>query len=1153
MGCNVENQENQEKIQTKNQRQEHALLENGEILEFNPSDEKIEVIVKYVGDLLPVSQELNLDVELLDRNYAIIQVPITNLEKLSNYPSIIYVEVPQDVTLVQSLYNDDVCINNEVGVTKDLTGKGVLIAVIDSGIDYTHPDFRHDDGLTRIEAIWDQGLSSGQPPQGFLEGTLFTKLQINEALESGESLGHVDTEGHGTAVAGVACGNGRVSNGVIKGIAPESHILVVKLSAKGVGVAKTTDIMRALKFSYDYAIKVGKPLVVNLSFGTSNGVRSGETLFETYINEVAESYISNIVCATGNEGNASHHYSNQLTNGEKVDVEFSIQGGVSNFNLILFKRFIDDMSMEIISPTGAVSNRIKLINKREVVRLDDYVVFINAGSPRPYTIETGVYIEFQNISEFINDEIWTVRVYADNVLDGKIDMWLPIYELVGRKSFFFESSLETTLTIPSTVKNVISVAGYNQENQAIVGFSGRGNTINNGKKPDLAAPSVDIVSTSIYGGYDTFTGTSFAAPMVSGIAALLLEWGIVRRNDLQLYGQRLKAYLIKGATRSDITNHPNIELGYGTVCLENTIKLLKEDGSGIIGGERVSNLTNMTNLFGKNNITDENYIEFIVEYDQDIIDEIKQTDYATIGAIINENIMVVSIKSENFYEATSELFGSYRREPSTLFSLSGISALNAAGILTVQNNEPLQLTGSGVLVGIVDTGIDYRNPSFINDLGESRIYSVWDQTKDGNKPNGFTFGREITNREINKALNNGVVGLTRDENGHGTFLASTIGGSKISETQMGVAPNSEFVVVKLKQSKDITKTINFVDTNVQDIYQSTDIIQGIEYLVRKAKEANKPLALCIGLASNTGAHDGTTFLEKYLERLSLENEVFVCSSVGNEALNRRHSRVELLEGESKQIALEVGTEQSVCVDIWLKYYEEVEIVVITPNGTQTTIVPINESFVKTKVFTDQTSKIYITYDRFFNAESNNVVRIGLVTPQVGAWVIQIKGTKVIDGILDIWLPTGDMASQDTFIINSITDNTATIPSTADNICSVCGYNHRNNSAYAQSGRGGLKSKNVVPTLVAPSVDVLGAYPLYTDFMTGTSVGTAIVGGCGALLLEWGVVQGNLKRLNTSVIKNILIKGCVRSDINEYPNNEQGFGILNLENSFGELQ
>ncbi len=1150
MGCNVEIRENQE---NQNQRQEHALLENGEILEFNPSEEKIEVIVKYVGDLLPVSQELNLDVELLDRNYAIIQVPITNLQKLSNYPSIIYVEVPQDVTLVQSLYNSDVCINSEVGVTKDLTGRGVIVAVIDSGIDYTHPDFRNEDGTTRIEAIWDQGLNTGQPPTGFLEGTLFSKLQINEALESGVSLGHEDTEGHGTAVAGVACGNGRASNGEIVGIAPQSHILVIKLSSKGVGVAKTTDIMRALKFSYDFAIKVGKPLVVNLSFGTSNGVRSGETLFETYINEVAESYISNIVVAMGNEGNTGHHYTNQLSNGDRIDVQFSIQGGVSNFDLIVFKRFIDDMSMEIISPTGAVSERMRLINTRDIIRLDDYLLFINAGSPRPYTIETGIYIEIQNIGEFVNDELWTIRIYGENIIDGKIDMWLPIYELVGRKSFFFESALETTLTIPATVKNVISVAGYNQIDQSIVGFSGRGNTINNIAKPDVSAPSVDIMSTSIYGGYDTFTGTSFAAPIVSGIAALLLEWGVVRRNDLQLYGQRLKAYLIKGATRSDMTKHPNIELGYGTVCLENTIKLLKEDGNSAIGGNRVSNLTSMANLFGKNNITDENYIEFIVDYDDDLLEEIKKTDYASVGAIISDDLMVVSVQYENYYKAISELFASYRQETSSLFSLCGVSALNAAGILPVQNDEPLQLTGNGVLVGIVDTGIDYRNPSFINDLGESRIYSIWDQTKDGNKPKGFNFGREITNRELNQALENDVFGITRDENGHGTFLASTIGGSKISETQIGVAPNAEFVVVKLKQSKDVTKTINFVDTNVQDIFQSTDIIQGIEYLVRKAKEVKKPLAICLGLASNTGAHDGTTFVEKYLERLSLENDIFVCSAVGNEAISRRHAQVELMEGETKEIVLEVGTTQTVCIDVWLKYYEEVELVVITPNGSQTTIIPINESFVKTKVFTDQNSKIYISYDRFFNAESNNVIKIGLVTPEVGAWIIQVKGVTVVEGVLDIWLPTGDMVAQETFIINSVTDNTATIPGTAENICAVGGYNHRNGSDYVQSGRGGVTNKNIVPTFVAPSVDVLGAYPLYTDVMTGTSVGSAIVGGCGALLLEWGVVQGNLKRLNTTVIKNIIIKGCVRSDIDKYPNNIQGFGILNLENAFKELQ
>ncbi len=1124
-------------------------LDNGEIAEIDLEKEKIEVIVKYVGTLEVVEGELNVDVEYLDKNYAILQVPIGNIDKLSDYQNIIYIELPQDVALMQSLYNDDICINSEVGVSKDLKGRGVLISIIDSGIDYKHLDFINENGTTRIEAIWDQGISLGAPPLGFLQGTLFTRESINEALTMDKNLGHFDSAGHGTAVAGVCCGNGRESNGKIVGIAPESDILVVKLSSKGVGVAKTTDIMRAIKFSYDYAIRLSQPLVINLSFGTSNGVRSGETLFETYINEVAESYVSNIVVAMGNEGNTGHHYHNTISEGQVVDVEFSIQGGVTNFNLIVFKRFIDDMSMQIIAPTGNATDIFKLTNTRELLRVGDYLLFVNAGSPLPYTIETGVFIGFQNTGTIYGDETWIVRIFGESILDGKIDMWLPIYELVGKRSFFLEASLDTTLTIPATVHNVISVAGYNQENDSVVGFSGRGNTITGGVKPDVASPSVNIVTTKSGGGYDNYTGTSFAAPIVSGITALLLEWGVVRRNDRHLYGQRLKAYLQKGARRpEEIMDYPNIEIGYGIVCLDQTLDLLRNDNR----LKRGSLMGNLQNIFNNNPSADEGYVDFIVEYTDEILDLINKIDYIVVNKIINDELIIISVKVEKYSEVINELFLPYKREASQLFSLCGTSALLASGILEVQNNPPLELTGSGVLVGIVDTGIDYTNMSFINDIGESRILSMWDQSQDGMSPKGYNFGRELTNEDFNRALENGVYNLTRDENGHGTFLASVIAGSKVNEANIGVAPNAELVVVKLKQAKEVSKVLNFVSSEVTDVYQSTDIIQGIQYLFEKAKELNRPMAICIGLATNTGGHDGRTFIERYLEALCYEYRGFISCAVGNEGLNRRHGEIKLREGETKAFLFEVGEDKKVCVDIWLKYYEEIEIVITTPNGASTTIIPINEDFIKTKKFTDQESEIYIIYDRFFNAGTSNAIRVGLVTPESGTWTFEIKGIKIINGELNIWMPTGNMLSEDTYILNAEIENTATIPSSTDGICSVGGYNHRNNSFYSQSGRGGAAYPGNVPVIASPSVEVLGSYPFYQDTMTGTSVGAAIVAGCGALLLEWGVVQGNLPKINTEVIKNILIKGAIRDEDVEYPNVSTGFGKLNLINSFEDL-
>lgn len=1133
---------------------EIVYLDNGELSEIDDTQETIEVIVKYVSDLDNISSELGLKVELLDRNYAIIQVPISNVELLINYQNIIYVELPQDVAPLQNLYSIDICKDEQFGISKDLTGEGVLVSIIDSGIDYTHQDFINDDGTTRIEAIWDQSINTGTKPEGFLEGTLFTKEQINQALSSGEPLEHIDNNGHGTAVAGVCCGNGRESMGAVVGVAPKSDILVVKLSSKGVGVAKTTDIMRAIKFSYDYAIGINKPIVINLSFGTSNGVRSGETLFETYINEVAESYMSNIVVAMGNEGNTGRHYSNKLETGESVIVEFNIQSGITTFNLIVFKRFIDDISMEIISPTGETTGIFNLTNTREVINVDDYIIFINAGSPRPYTVETGIYIAFQNLGDIRDNELWHILLFGENIINGSIDMWLPIYELVGQNSFFFEAALETTLTIPATVKNVISVAGYNQESNSIVGFSGRGNTINNGLKPDIASPSVEIITTKSGGGYDAYTGTSFAAPIVTGIVALLLEWGIVDKNDQQLYGQRLKAYLQKGARRpEEFMGYPNIEIGYGLVCLDNTLDLLRDENRDVTYSRMGNLFANILEATDEENvILSENYIDFIAEYDEKLIESINQSGYAYISKIIQDKYIIMSVRADMYNDAVMNLFISYKRETSSLFSLCGVGALNASGIVEVQNNEPLQLTGRNVLIGIVDTGIDYTNASFIDDIGETRIVSIWDQTQEGTRPLDFTYGREITRDEINQALNDGVVDLTTDEKGHGTFLASTIGGSKVSEVNFGVATNCEIVAVKLKPAKSIQKLANFVSDDVDDIYQSTDVLQGIDYLVRKAELENKPIAICIGLSTNSGAHDSTTFIERYLQQICLSKEIFVSCAVGDEVLKRRHAEISIMENESTNFIFEVGNDNRICVDVWIKYFEEIEIIITTPNGAKTSIIPINQSFTRTKIFTDQNSEIYIIYDRFLNAGSKNFIRIGLITPESGTWSIEIKGINIIDGDVNIWLPTGNMISDETYIINASIENTATIPSSTDGICSVGGYNHRNNSMYSASGRGGNVYKSVTPSLLAPSVEVLGSYPLFIDVMTGTSVGSAITCGCGALLLEWGVVKENLPIMNTEIIRNILIKGCVREMGVKYPNITSGYGRLNLIDSFKEL-
>lgn len=151
-----------------------------------------------------------------------------------------------------------------------LTGKGVLLAIIDSGIDYTHPDFRNADGTTRLLALWDQTIE-GMPPKGYRIGTEFTREELNQSLRENRVLSR-DLSGHGTAVAGIAAGNGRASKGKYRGVAPESELLVVKLGIpRPDSFPRTTELIQGVDYAVRKALELSMPLVINLSFGNTYG------------------------------------------------------------------------------------------------------------------------------------------------------------------------------------------------------------------------------------------------------------------------------------------------------------------------------------------------------------------------------------------------------------------------------------------------------------------------------------------------------------------------------------------------------------------------------------------------------------------------------------------------------------------------------------------------------------------------------------------------------------------------------------------------------------------------------------------------------------------------------------------------------------------
>ncbi|WP_352400765.1 S8 family peptidase [Anaerotignum sp.] len=545
----------------------------------SPTNE-IEVIVKFNGDIERIARDLDAEAEIIYQNYAIITIDKTKLNELNSYTEVEHIELPKNLYFEGPNNISASCINavqRQNGY--NLSGKGVIVAIIDSGIDYMHPDFRNNDGTSRILFIWDQTVV-GTAPIGFFSGGEYNNQQINNAIQSPDPyliVPSMDTNGHGTAVAGIAAGNGRSSAGVNIGVAPEADIICVKVGYRGyASFARSTELMRAVKYVIEKAKRFNKPICINMSFGMNNGSHRGDSLFETFLTEISTDWKTSIIIPTGNEGSAGHHYSGKIDTNQIQEIEFFTAPGLESLYLSLWKNFVDSFSVEIIFSDGSSSGVIGIESQTKTVRKPNFVLNVFYGQPTHYSAAQEVFFTMTSTNAPIQAGISKLRLIAQTIVDGNFEIWLPTLEEVSAQTFFSNPSIYNTLTIPSTSEKVIRVAGYNDRVGNIAVFSGRGNPNNNSFLPDIAAPAVDILTTKTGGGYDTFTGTSVAAPFVTGSAALMMQWGIVNNNDPFLYGERLKAFIRLGAARRRDIIYPNASFGYGTLCLENSMNYLRD-------------------------------------------------------------------------------------------------------------------------------------------------------------------------------------------------------------------------------------------------------------------------------------------------------------------------------------------------------------------------------------------------------------------------------------------------------------------------------------------------------------------------------------------------------------------------------------------------
>ena len=547
-------------------------------------------VVEYGGNVDVMINTYNPSCyEIINSNFAIIHKPLPESGQLDSdaygYNMIPVVMGLMDTTSMEQSGILPVHYSPASG----FRGNGVMVSIIDTGIDYTHPAFRFSNGSTRLLGLWDQTVESDKVPELFPYGTLYTSDDLNQALMTENPLDIVpsrDEEGHGTFMAGIIAGSEDRENDFI-GAAPEASIIAVKLKPakkylrdyyvlkEGSIAFQETDIFMAVQFSLAQAVKYQMPLVICLGMGNNLDSHEGTSSLSQYLNSVNNLTGVCVTVAAGNELGKAHHFSGFISGkDDSQNVELRVGEGERGFQLEIWGSLADVFSVEIVSPEGeriarsqsrlGESQRVRLLFEETEIYIADKSVGLTSG-------------QFLMVLQFRNPTpgIWSLRVYGDRILNGRFDIWLPMEKFIEEETYFLSPDPEITLSSVATTSSLIVAANYNHYNDSLYIHSSRGYTASGFIKPDIAAPGVNVFGPLPGGRYGQMTGSSVSAAHAAGAAALLAEWGLLRVIIVNMDGNDIRRLLIQGAVQKGSDEFPNRGWGYGAMNLKNTFETLR--------------------------------------------------------------------------------------------------------------------------------------------------------------------------------------------------------------------------------------------------------------------------------------------------------------------------------------------------------------------------------------------------------------------------------------------------------------------------------------------------------------------------------------------------------------------------------------------------